>query len=104
MKGEIVMLRNSEASRDVGQILRGVPLRMTTGARRRSYRNRRGIALIWFAILGMVLVGLAGLALDTGYVMLTGHQLQNAADAAALAGANSVAFDTAQSVTDAVAT
>jgi Flp pilus assembly protein TadG len=66
--------------------------------------HRRGIALIWFAIVGMVLVALAGLALDTGYVLLTGHQLQNAADAAALAGANSVAFDTSQSVTDALAT
>jgi Flp pilus assembly protein TadG len=69
-----------------------------------SVRNRSGIALIWIAIVGLVLVALAGLALDTGLVMLTGHQLQNAADAAALAGANSVSFDTAQSVTDALAT
>src|SRR3954453_6048554 len=69
-----------------------------------ALRNRRGIALIWFAIVGMVMVGLAGLALDTGYVMLTGHQLQNAADAAALAGANMVPFDKVQAVTDAVAT
>jgi hypothetical protein len=65
---------------------------------------RRGIALIWIAIVGMVLIGLAGLALDTGYVLWTAHQLQNAADAAALAGANSVAFDTAQSTADAVFT
>ncbi len=41
--------------------------------------------------------------MDTGYVLYTAHQLQNAADAAALAAANSVQFDTTQSVTDAVA-
>ncbi len=66
-------------------------------------RRQRGIALIWVAILGMVLVGLAGLALDTGYVLVTAHQLQNAADAAALAGANSVPFSTSQATADAVA-
>jgi Flp pilus assembly protein TadG len=71
--------------------------------RRRPHHRRAGIALIWIAILGMVLVGLAGLALDTGYVMITGHQLQNAADAAALAGAQIVSFDTNQAITDAVA-
>jgi Flp pilus assembly protein TadG len=96
-------LRLIQASREVSQILRFAQDDRASRSRR-IRRNRAGIALIWIAILGMVLVGLAGLALDTGYVMLTGHQLQNAADAAALAGANSVSFDTAQSVTDALAT
>ena len=48
---------------------------------------RRGIALIWTAIFGMVFVGLVALAGDTAYVYLVGQQLQSAADAAALAGA-----------------
>src|SRR4051812_23075716 len=88
-----VMPRDFKVSSQTSHILRFTQVdSRQKSARRRN--NRSGIALIWIAILGMVLVGLAGLALDTGYVMLTGHQLQNAADAAALAGANSVSFDT----------
>ncbi len=39
------------------------------------------------AAVFVVLIGLAGLATDTAYVVLMGHQLQNVADAAALAAA-----------------
>ena len=70
---------------------------------RRRY-GRRGLLLVWIAILGLVIIGLAGLALDTGYVFVTGHQLQNAADAAALAGAARVKFNTTAAKTDAVNT
>src|SRR5687768_12589813 len=49
--------------------------------------KQRGLALVWTVLVLMILLGLTGLALDTGYVVLTGQQLQNAADAAALAGA-----------------
>jgi hypothetical protein len=59
--------------------------------RRRSVQ-RRGISLIWVAVTSVVLIGLSGLALDTGYVYLVSHQLQNAADAAALAGAQQLKF------------
>jgi hypothetical protein len=58
--------------------------------------SRRGIALIWVAITGILFIGLIGLALDAGYGLLTGHQLQNAADAAALAGAMVVRADSTQ--------
>jgi len=51
-----------------------------------QYR-RRGTLIVYVAIILPVLLGLIGLASDTGYVYWTAHQLQNAADAAALAGA-----------------
>jgi Flp pilus assembly protein TadG len=50
-------------------------------------RNRRGIATVWVIVTAFALIGFTGLAADTGYVYLTAHHLQNAADAAALAGA-----------------
>jgi len=65
-------------------------------------RCRRGVAIVYVAMIVAVLVGLTGLAADTSYVFWTGHQLQNAADAAALAGANEVGFSTAQAITNAV--
>ena len=66
---------------------------MTT--QRRNYRSpadpvnkhrRRGIALIWVVIMSTVLLGIVGLAIDTARVLLVSHELQNAADAAALSG------------------
>ncbi len=52
--------------------------------------RHRGLALIWTAITILVLILLVGLALDTAKVILVAHKLQNAADAAALAGARIV--------------
>ena len=54
---------------------------------RKTQTSRRGIAIIWTAILVVVMIGFVGLACDTGYGLLVAHQLQNAADASALAGA-----------------
>jgi hypothetical protein len=51
------------------------------------------MALIWVSVSMMVFIGLIGLALDTGYAVLVGGQLQHAADAAALAGAQVVYQD-----------
>jgi hypothetical protein len=61
--------------------------------RRNSHHRQRGIALIWVVITFTVLLGLTGLALDTARVLLAGHELQNAADASALAGAQYVRAD-----------
>jgi hypothetical protein len=71
--------------------------------------RKRGIALIWVALTGLLLIGFTGLALDTAYGMRTLQQLQDAADAAALAGvlkvregiepANRAAIDVAMSNT-----
>ena len=54
---------------------------------RRRHHRYRGVALIWVAILALVLILIVGLSLDVAKVSLVAHQLQNAADAAALAGA-----------------
>jgi hypothetical protein len=48
------------------------------------------MVLIWTAIFLGVLIAFVGLALDSAYVLLTAHQLQNTADASALAGAQLV--------------
>lgn len=49
--------------------------------------NKKGIALIYIAILIVALIGFLGLVIDIGYMYVAKGQLQNAADAAALAGA-----------------
>ncbi|MCE5185272.1 MAG: Tad domain-containing protein [Planctomycetaceae bacterium] len=57
-----------------------------------SNRNhiRRGIGLIWLVISFMALLAFMGLAIDSARVFFTGHQLQNSADAASLAGSRYV--------------
>jgi Flp pilus assembly protein TadG len=62
------------------------------------------MAVVYVIIVLTVLIGVVGLACDTGYVFLTAHQLQNAADSAALSGAEELGFDASQAVTDAVST
>jgi Flp pilus assembly protein TadG len=52
-----------------------------------EYNNRRGAAAVIVAILIVVLVGFAALALDIGHLAVVRGELQNAADAGALAGA-----------------
>ncbi len=54
----------------------------------RGLRARRGAVMsILVALLGFVFIGMLGLSIDKGYTVLVSHQLQNAADAASLAGA-----------------
>lgn len=65
--------------------------------------RRRGIALVWVAMMGLMLIGMVGLTLDTAKVWLAGHQLQIAADASALAGALEVRTDPALARTRTVA-
>ena len=52
--------------------------------------HAKGISTIWTAILLVLLFGITGLLIDVGYSLLVTHQLQNAADAAALAGVQQV--------------
>jgi Flp pilus assembly protein TadG len=63
------------------------------GNLQRRHIRRRGIAFIWVAIFLLLLILIVGLSLDSGMVLLAAHQLQNTADAAALAGAQVVKFD-----------
>jgi len=52
--------------------------------------HRYGITLIWTVIFLLLFILLVGLVIDTARVYLASHQLQNASDAAALAGARIV--------------
>lgn len=51
-------------------------------------KGKRGAVAVYVAILLVVFIGFTALAVDIGYVMVVRNQLQNAADAAALAGCN----------------
>ncbi|MES2791546.1 MAG: pilus assembly protein TadG-related protein [Planctomycetota bacterium] len=50
-------------------------------------RGRKGVIVVYAAIMMVVIFGFAAFAIDVGYMALTVDQLQNAADASALAGA-----------------
>jgi Flp pilus assembly protein TadG len=50
-------------------------------------QNRRGQTLVMFALLLPLLLGMVGLAIDSGLLLATYRQTQNAADSAALAAA-----------------
>jgi hypothetical protein len=67
-----------------------------SGLLRRRHHRYRGVALIWTAIVILVLILFVGLTIDTAKVALVAHQLQNVADAAALAGAQLVKTDQTQ--------
>ncbi len=50
----------------------------------------RGVVVIWLALFLLVLIGFGSLSVDVAKLAATRTQLQNAADAAALAGASAV--------------
>jgi hypothetical protein len=78
---------------------------MRTGARRTGPRGRRdaGQVLVIFALSITVLFAAAGLAFDVGRFFAERRFLQNAADAAALAAANTLIQGHTQSEADVVA-
>lgn len=53
-----------------------------------------GQTIVLFALIALMLMGALGLALDAGYDFAQRRQMQNAADAAALAGAGVIATNT----------
>ena len=63
---------------------------------------RRGMATIWFVIVGVALAGLFALALDTAHYYLAFHQLQVAADSSALAALDYLPDNQPKSRTQAV--
>jgi len=56
--------------------------------------RERGVVLLWTAFFLMLMLGFVALGIDVAKIMATRTQLQNAADAAALAGASSINFST----------
>jgi hypothetical protein len=65
--------------------------------------HRRAFVHMWAALLVLVFIAILGLALDHGYGYLIGHQLQNASDSSALAGALKVRHSPSQVRATAVA-
>lgn len=63
--------------------------------------NNKGIAAIYLAIIIFAVCAIVGLAVDVGYMYVAKTQLQNAADAGALAGASKLdgSASTAQTLT-----
>ncbi len=57
---------------------------------RRSLHNQQGFALVYLTLAMVLLMGMTALALDTGHLYVIKAQLQNAADASALAGGASL--------------
>ena len=68
-------------------------MRFYANLKRPDHKRNKGIAVLWAAITLLVLILFMGLAIDGGRVYFAAHQLQNAADAAALAGARLVKID-----------
>ncbi|MBI5710591.1 MAG: hypothetical protein HZC42_09860 [Candidatus Eisenbacteria bacterium] len=54
------------------------------------HRDQRGVVILWMAFLILTLLGCVALGVDVAKLMATRSQLQNAADAAALAGASAL--------------
>lgn len=61
---------------------------MDASGRINKLKDKKGIAIVYVALMLVVLLGFVGLAIDLGYMYVAKGQLQNAADAAALAGAS----------------
>jgi len=59
----------------------------TRNLKKRNYFRRRGYVMIKFALLLLILLGMAGLVIDAGFLMAQHRQVHNAVDAAALAAA-----------------
>jgi Flp pilus assembly protein TadG len=70
------------------------PGRRPTPVPSRSVRGRMaGQSLIIFALFALVLIGFMGLAVDGGFILAERRQIQNAADAGAVAAAKSLSLN-----------
>ena len=69
------------------------PFRSLCGSRRRRRPLRDGIALVWTVLLLLLMILMMGLSVDWGKATYNLHELQVAADAAALAAAQWVKVD-----------
>jgi len=58
------------------------------------HTNERGVVIIWSAFFMIMMLGFVALGIDVAKIMATRTELQNAADAAALAGASAIDLTT----------
>ena len=65
----------------------------------RGLNNERGQAIVTIALMSVFILAILGVVADTGYVWLQRRNLQNAADAAALAAAQKLPGDQAEAST-----
>lgn len=65
--------------------------------------RRKGIAYLWMVMVLVLLIAVIGLSVDTAYAFLVAQQLQNAADASSLAGAQLVRDSAAEARQAAIA-
>ena len=75
-----------------------------TNLRRSLAGDERGAVLVHVAIAMLTLIAFSALAIDYGALLVSRRQAQNSADAAALAGALSLAFDDPDDIARAQAT
>jgi hypothetical protein len=68
----------------------GHPARADTRRRRPRLRDQRGAIIVVAALCLMMILGIAGLAVDLGYLYVVRCELQRAADAGAMAGAQAI--------------
>jgi hypothetical protein len=61
-------------------------------------KDQRGVTVVLVALLIVVLMGVAALAVDIGHLLVVRNELQNAADAACLAGARFLYADNGERV------
>lgn len=61
-----------------------------------SHRRQRGAVAVIFIVMAAILIGIGGFAIDFSRAFVMRNELQNAADAAALAGAGDLFRDTHQ--------
>ena len=61
-------------------------------------KDQRGVTAVMVALLMVILIGVAALAVDIGHLLVVRNELQNAADAACLAGARFLYVDGGASV------
>ncbi|MFH1675846.1 MAG: pilus assembly protein TadG-related protein [bacterium] len=57
--------------------------------------GERGSAIVWISIMMIVMIGMASLVVDVGFIQRERTRMQGACDAAALAGAKQLPFDAA---------
>jgi Flp pilus assembly protein TadG len=76
-------------------------LRLTAGPARLGRTRRRGIAIVYVAVLITLLMGFCSLAVDVGRIQVAKTELRRAADAAGRAAAADLGVSVAQAQTDA---
>lgn len=66
------------------------PSHLPEPAHHAGRQHERGVMILWLAVFMLAIIGFASLAVDMAKVMATRTQLQNAADAAALAAVSAL--------------